>query len=801
MFSGLQTRRHRSRVGVVCSAVAIIITMVCPFISPLPSYAEGGALLPNLVDPSAGQPRDSSCPPNQSDFCVTVDIYGNALMYNGTNWTAPRNVVPAGLFGSEMYVSCPSASFCAVVSDEGYATTYNGVNWSLPLPLPAEVTGLACASSTFCVATVAHDVIYFNGTDWSSSATIDAADFLQQVSCPSTTFCMATDNVGNAFAYDGISWSTPTSIDPSVDLTTLSCASADFCMALDGLDNNDRYVTYDGIAWSAPTAMSTSEQLFFYLSVSCTSSEFCAAVSAVGNVVTYDGGTWSSARVIDPGFPGTYPGLGGVACATASMCVAVDQDGNVFSFDGSSWSPPNNVDPIVGNLTDVSCATIDFCMAVDTFGHALTYNGSIWSAPKEIDPTPFMSGNDLLGVSCAPGNHIFCVAVDNAGQSLTYNGSVWASPIADNGMWYVSCPTTNFCAAIGGGDSAGEASEYNGTSWSAPTPVPSGTDGVSCASDAFCMAPDGNAVMTYSGTGWSGPTTIDSTDTFVAVTCSTVSFCMATDNDGNAFTYNGVGWTTPVVVDSGRFFYGLACSGVSFCEAVDDYGDSFTYDGSSWSGPTVMDPNAFGANLSCPSTGFCVAVDRSGSIFTETPNIGPTPTVTSVSPNQETTPGSMITISGTGFSTTSGATVIDFGAANPATGVSCSSSTTCTATAPPGTGTVDVSVTVQGRTSPLNTPSDQFTYVSMQITTPSLPAGARRVAYRVAVSAVGGNRPYKWFVISGEPPSGLRLTSTGVLKGKPRVRGTFTFTVKVVDHGKHPQTHESATESYSMVIS
>jgi hypothetical protein len=88
----------------------------------------------------------------------------------------------------------------------------------------------------------------------------------------------------------------------------------------------------------------------------------------------------------------------------------------------------------------------------------------------------------------------------------------------------------------------------------------------------------------------------------------------------------------------------------------------------------------------------------------------------------------------------------------------------------------------------------------MQITTPSLPAGARRVAYSVALSAVGGNRPYKWFVISGVLPSGLRLTSTGVLRGKPRVRGTFTFTVQVVDHSKHSQMHESATESYSMMI-
>jgi hypothetical protein len=47
--------------------------------------------------------------------------------------------------------------------------------------------------------------------------------------------------------------------------------------------------------------------------------------------------------------------------------------------------------------------------------------------------------------------------------------------------------------------------------------------------------------------------------------------------------------------------------------------------------------------------------------------------------------GYTVTVSGTGFSTAPGATTFDFGAANPAPGVTCPSTTRCTMTAPPPT--------------------------------------------------------------------------------------------------------------------
>lgn len=87
------------------------------------------------------------------------------------------------------------------------------------------------------------------------------------------------------------------------------------------------------------------------------------------------------------------------------------------------------------------------------------------------------------------------------------------------------------------------------------------------------------------------------------------------------------------------------------------------------------------------------------------------PTVSSLSPTSgPPAGGTLVTITGTGFSTTAGATTVAFGAA-PATSVSCATTTQCTATSPAGSGTVDVVATVGGFASPPSA-SSKFTYTS-----------------------------------------------------------------------------------------
>ena len=94
------------------------------------------------------------------------------------------------------------------------------------------------------------------------------------------------------------------------------------------------------------------------------------------------------------------------------------------------------------------------------------------------------------------------------------------------------------------------------------------------------------------------------------------------------------------------------------------------------------------------------------------------PTVTGLNPTAgPTAGGTVVTITGTGFSPVAGATTVNFipggsttSASNAATNVSCTSTTSCTATSPAGLpGKVDVHVTVGGQQSP-NTPADTYTY-------------------------------------------------------------------------------------------
>ncbi|HTZ07985.1 MAG TPA: hypothetical protein VMB72_02870, partial [Acidimicrobiales bacterium] len=172
-------------------------------------------------------------------------------------------------------LSCPSATFCAAVTAGGRAMTWNGSAWSAPvvltpgdsialqelLYLPA-VTGVSCASPTFCMAVASNgDAYRYDGSAWSAPLPIDLAsahegthDGLTAVSCPSTTSCTATDDLGRVLTYDGTSWSGARRIDASLGLNAVSCTGPSFCVALDDLGEAlvDRAGTWSGPAFVDP---------------------------------------------------------------------------------------------------------------------------------------------------------------------------------------------------------------------------------------------------------------------------------------------------------------------------------------------------------------------------------------------------------------------------------------------------------------------------------------------------------------------------------------------------------------------
>jgi len=86
---------------------------------------------------------------------------------------------------------------------------------------------------------------------------------------------------------------------------------------------------------------------------------------------------------------------------------------------------------------------------------------------------------------------------------------------------------------------------------------------------------------------------------------------------------------------------------------------------------------------------------------------------------------------------------------------------------------------------------------TLVVTTQSLLAGTTNVPYSATLAANGGTSPYIWSLSGGSLPTGLALSTAGVISGTPAATGTFNFTVKVTDSGTPAQT---ATQALSISI-
>ena len=67
------------------------------------------------------------------------------------------------------------------------------------------------------------------------------------------------------------------------------------------------------------------------------------------------------------------------------------------------------------------------------------------------------------------------------------------------------------------------------------------------------------------------------------------------------------------------------------------------------------------------------------------------------------------------------------------------------------------------------------------ITTTTLPSSAVSAVYNQTLQRTGGVSPFSWQVLSGTLPTGLTLSTDGVISGTPTAAGTSPFTVKLTD--------------------
>jgi hypothetical protein len=632
--------------------------------------------MPNPPGAQVTQPQVISC--TSSSSCVAVGLYWDdsgvshafAARWNGTAWSLLPLAEPLGSQGSQLFsVSCVSTSNCVAVGDYidstgvqvALAEQWDGTSWTeLPTPTPAGaqftiLSGVACTSSTMCIAT--------GGTDQGALAE----------------------------RWDGTGWSIQSAASPGplAGLFSVTCTSPSACLAV-GTTNTQApgpmlAEQWDGTNWTVvSTATPAGSQGSALYSVSCSSASACTAVGSSfdssGNPSTvaerWDGSAFSLQSTPSAAGGGV---LGGVACPATSACVAVgyglDLSGAFVTlgegWDGSQWSVQTTINPRGthgAQLAGVSCKS-SFCVAVggttDFQGNPVATLAQISDGPAwRILPTPNPAGSAasaLNGVSCTSPSA--CVAVGGAFDSFgnpvgtlteRWDGTSWSiqrtstSDSAPAVLNAVSCTSPSACTAVGG-SGAGEvmAERWDGTRWIIqPVPAPAGAQisfltGVSCTSATACTAVGGafdssfNALGTvtdhWNGTTWStqpSPTSQSSGYTLNAVSCTSASACTAAGNSDEgmlAERWDGTAWSTQATVTlsgtegNGDFLGGVACSSPSACTAV---GLAFTpagpatvaerWEGAGWTvqvTPTL--PAAYDIGLqavSCPTQTVCTAV-------------------------------------------------------------------------------------------------------------------------------------------------------------------------------------------------
>ena len=329
--------------------------------------------------------------------------------------------------------------------------------------LPGAVAFVAASMLTLTMASpaLADAPLSWSGPTVVDPGTSSSHPAITSVSCPTTTYCLAVDNAGNAISGDPLSaaaW-TVTPVAGSA-LYSVSCVSPSSCYAVGGDSNLWATDAASQTGWTSKPGLGGLNAA----GISCTAG-FCAVISAdAGSVMAGDPGqdilsTWkSSSTGIGGGNSGCSNCLPSISCASA-QCYAVNQRGSASTGSNlastqpkPSWQPASQVDSF-NDLVGVSCGVL--CVGVDLAGNVVSATGGGWTlASGSIDGNGF---NGYGGVAIG-GEAISCVgsfcAVADAGNVVTSTNptggaNAWTvNQLPANGAASViSCPASTECVA------------------------------------------------------------------------------------------------------------------------------------------------------------------------------------------------------------------------------------------------------------------------------------------------------------------------------------------------------------------
>jgi len=591
--------------------VVLVVAAVCSMPSVATAYTQ---------TISAGSNLDAvSCAPSTTD-CVIAQSNGNALYATNVSataeatwnsWSGPENTKHETESPNEA-IACPASTVCVLADGENketgggklyYATSLGG-SWSETSKTSIGVVAASCPSSTFCVAAQELGRIRYSTSPTSSWTELKIGEKGEKgsgtmigVSCLSSSFCAVVNKSGELY-----------------------------------VANTEAHLQ-EASGWKS-TSIDSSSALH---GVACTSTSSCVAVDSAGNVVNITISGEGTATTSKQNIDGTNK-LTSVACVT-STCTAVDNQGNIFvsTNAGETWSEQYVV---VGNeLTSVSCASASLCLAADTAGSVTTFDPA--AAPSSrtqlID-----SGNGVNAASCIPSSSD-CIVSDTKGNayyatnvSTGANGTwtTWNGPTGQSPSQAVDCPTSALCVlADGKAEEGGGGRLYYATSlggaWKEAFDPTYGVVSVSCGSASLCVSGQAENFIRYStkpaSEEWFAVEFGLGTNTMNAVDCLSASFCAVVDSKGNVHIANteakikeSAGWKL-TDVDGTTALHGVSCISTTSCLAVDSAGDALKLTIESNGTATASKDDIDGTNeltaISCTGGSTCAAVDNLGNIF------------------------------------------------------------------------------------------------------------------------------------------------------------------------------------------
>ena len=479
------------------------------------------------------------------------------------------------------------------------------------------------------------------------------------VSCPTTTWCLAVGQFGESWLWSGGAWAATGSLPPdpvnpyTYDFVAVSCPSTTFCLAV---VNGRGLASWQAGSWTLkPTAHA-------YTDVSCWTTTGCGLVTgdngttagpeferwtsgSIGGSVSVSGragaralscptstcsflthtsgsvyvhqvsGTTVTTKLLGSGYQGE------LSCVTSTWCMAV-VDGRYRTGYGTTWSAAKAAaggDSATFFVTmDLSCPTTTSCTLVGILGSgpadagAKRWNGSSWSERG------LGAGlNTERAVDCASASQ--CLVVDERGRFHRWTGSAWTSRTTfantRGGFTSLDCGSTTSCLAT---DDFGNVLEWaGGTSWPRAT-LSEGRSFADCAGST-CMAVDlGEWTWRVRRSGTWGPTQKGTYDPSTPPLCATSTRCFSLSGD-SYLQWNGTSWSDyhSLPVDLGSSAAG-DCPTTTFCLAVAPGGRAVQWNGSRWvSRGRAPLPEDIDVHVDCVSPSFCMAMaDGASAVLT-----------------------------------------------------------------------------------------------------------------------------------------------------------------------------------------